>query len=204
MLARVKEFDGDVDKLLAEYQQDIGIETGQLGGVNLELKDCVDEPRRVSQRVPRQESLRIWLRVQVCLRESLRLWIRVWLRVWIRVCLHAEQKRRAMVLVNQLSVDKRDYERMRVQVAHNSVVLNKSSDAAKLKKVELWQLKKCDMKIKSWKARVIQSGALGTKRECLSQLVARLKHDRDDDAKYDAVYSASPGASPMRRRTECE
>ena len=48
MLARVKEFDGDVDKLLAEYQQDIGIETGQLGGVNLELKDCAGEPRRVS------------------------------------------------------------------------------------------------------------------------------------------------------------
>ena len=27
MLARVTEFDGDVDKLLAEYQQDIGIES---------------------------------------------------------------------------------------------------------------------------------------------------------------------------------
>ena len=45
MLPRVKELDGDVDKLLAEYQQDIGIEAGQLGEFNQELKDCVDEPR---------------------------------------------------------------------------------------------------------------------------------------------------------------
>ena len=74
MLARGKEFDGDVDKLLAEYQQDIniGIESEFLKlefdqEFNQELKDCVDEPRRVSQRVPRQESLRMWLRVQVCL-----------------------------------------------------------------------------------------------------------------------------------------
>ena len=37
MLARVKEFDEDVDKLLAEYQQDIGIEPGgiQLGAQGL-------------------------------------------------------------------------------------------------------------------------------------------------------------------------
>ena len=54
MLTRVKEFDGDVDKLLVEYQQDIDIESGQPGELNQELKDCVDEPRRVSQRVPRQ------------------------------------------------------------------------------------------------------------------------------------------------------
>ena len=52
---------------------------------------------------------------------------------------------------------------------------------------------------------MIQSGALGTKRECLSQLAARLKHDRiDDDAEYDAVHSASPRVSPIRRRTESE
>ena len=44
MLTRVKEFDGDVDKLLAEYQQDIGIESRQLGEFNQELKDCVAEP----------------------------------------------------------------------------------------------------------------------------------------------------------------
>ena len=71
MLARVTEFDGDVDKLVAEYQQDIGIESGQPGQCNQELKDCVEVPR-VSRRVPRQESLRVWHRVQVCLRESLR------------------------------------------------------------------------------------------------------------------------------------
>ena len=61
MLARVKEFDGDVDKLLAEYQQGIGIESGRSGEFNQELKDCVAELRRVSRRVQRQESLRMWL-----------------------------------------------------------------------------------------------------------------------------------------------
>ena len=100
MLARVKQFDGDVDKLLAECQQGIGIGSGQPGEFNQELKDCVYEPRRVSQRVPRQ--LRIWLRVQVCLWESLRVWIRVWIRVCSQVCRHAERKRCDMVLVNQL------------------------------------------------------------------------------------------------------
>ena len=58
-----------------------------------------------------------------------------------------------------------------------------ATDAAKLKQVELWQLEKCDVRIKSWKARVIQSGALGAKRECLSKLVTRVKQDHiDDDA----------------------
>ena len=49
-------------------------ETDQPGVLNQELKDCVDEPRRVSRQVLRRESLReslrAWLRVQVCLRES--------------------------------------------------------------------------------------------------------------------------------------
>ena len=39
MLARVKDFDGDDDKLFAEYQQDI--ESDQLGEFRQELKDCV-------------------------------------------------------------------------------------------------------------------------------------------------------------------
>ena len=42
----MKEFDGDDDQLLAEYQQDI--ESGQLGGFNQELKDCLAELRRES------------------------------------------------------------------------------------------------------------------------------------------------------------
>ena len=79
MLARVKEFVGDDDKLLAEYQQytdadidiDIDIESGQPGDFDQELKDCVEEPRRVLRRVLRRESpresLRARLRVQVCL-----------------------------------------------------------------------------------------------------------------------------------------
>ena len=50
-------------------------------------------------------------------------------------------------------------------------------NAAKLKQVELLQLEKGDARIKSWKARVIQSGALGAKRECLSKLVTRENHD---------------------------
>ena len=41
MLARVRELNGDVDKLLAEYQQDIGIETGQPGEFNQELSRIV-------------------------------------------------------------------------------------------------------------------------------------------------------------------
>ena len=111
-----------------------------------------------------------------------------------------------MVLVNQLRLTKRDCERMRVQIAHNRFALNNSNSStdsevrgkrttqlkrgksptvamrvAKLKQAEMWHLEKRDVRIKSWKARVIQSGALGAKRECLSKLVARLKHDRIDD-----------------------
>ena len=65
------------------------------------------------------------------------------------------------------------------------------------------------MRIKSWKARVIQS-------ECLSKLVAPLKHDRiDDDAEderneeilcdcFFPQYIVSSGVSAMWRRTEGE
>ena len=45
MLARVREFDGDEDKFLAEYQQDI--ESGQPREVGQELKGSVAELRRV-------------------------------------------------------------------------------------------------------------------------------------------------------------
>ena len=204
MLARGKELNGDNDKLLVEYQQDtdIGIES-ELPKLEFDqefnqgLKDCVDELRRVSRRVPRRESLTIWFRVQVRLRESLRESLREWIRecirecirewipVWIRVCRHAVRKRCAMVLINQLSLTKRDCKRMRVQVVHNRVALNISNasadsevrgkrttqlkrgksqtvamNAAKLKPAELWHLEKLDARIKSWKARVIQSGAL--------------------------------------------
>ena len=53
MLARVKEFDGDVDKLLAEYQQVLGIESGQPNVYNRDLKDCVAEPRVATSAVTR-------------------------------------------------------------------------------------------------------------------------------------------------------
>ena len=45
MLARVKEFDGDDDKWLAEYQQDI--ESDQPGEFNQELKGCVADSLRM-------------------------------------------------------------------------------------------------------------------------------------------------------------
>ena len=146
-----------------------------------------------------------------------------------------------MVPVNQLRVEKRDCERMRVQVVHNRVALNNSNASAdsgvsgkqttqlkrgksltvtmtldKLKRAEFWQLEKRDVRIKSWKARVIQSGALGAKRECLSKLVARLKHDRSDDDADDVcneevlcdcfflAYIVSHVVSPTRRRTKFE
>ena len=130
MLARVKEFVGDDDKLLEEYQQDTGadididVESGQPGDFNLEHKDFVEEPRRVSRRLLRRVSLRMWLRVQVCLRESLRGSLRVWLRVWIRVCLHAERECCVMALGDQSRAGKRDCERMLVQIAHSSVAQN--------------------------------------------------------------------------------
>ena len=133
-LARVKEFDGDDDKLLVECQQDIDIDTSiesKLAKLEFdqELKDCVAESRRESLR----ESLRAWLRVQVCLRESLRGSFRVWRRVCIQVCLHAERECCVSAVVNQLRVDNRDSERMRVQIAHTSVAVikaNASSDSA--------------------------------------------------------------------------
>ena len=81
MLARVKEFDGDID---------IGIESN-LSKLEFDQECDQELKHRVakSRRVLRRESLRAWLRVQVCLRESLqgscRVWIREWIREWIRV-----------------------------------------------------------------------------------------------------------------------
>ena len=77
MLARVKEVDGDDDKMLVEYQQDIDIDIG-IGAelpklkFDQELKDCVEVPRRVLRRASPRESLRAWLRVQVCPRDESR------------------------------------------------------------------------------------------------------------------------------------
>ena len=69
MLARLKEFNEDVDKLFAECKQDTESDPDEC---NQELKDCVPEPRQILRRMSRQESLRMCLRVQVCFRESLR------------------------------------------------------------------------------------------------------------------------------------
>ena len=84
-------------------------------------------------------------------------------------------------------------------------------------KVELLRLEECDSRIKAWEAREIQLEVrVGAKRECLSKLVARLKHDRiDDDAEderneeglrdcFSPQYYTNPGVSPLRRGTERE
>ena len=156
---------------------------------------------------------------------------------------NAERDCCVMALGDQSRADKRDCERMRVQICLSSVPRNKaiaSADsassttpltrttqlrcgeprtvvtvAAKVKQVELWRLEKCDWRIKAWEAREIQLEVrVGAKRECLSKLVVRLKHDRiDDDAEdernekglrdcFFPKYYANPGVSPLRRRTE--
>ena len=110
MLARVNEFNEDVDKSFAE-----DIESRQPGECNQELKDCVTEPRRTLRRVQRQELLRSRVRVQVCLRGL----FRVRIQMWMRVRLHAE--RDCCVMGNQdqtqtqhqRSIDNRKCERMR-------------------------------------------------------------------------------------------
>ena len=156
-LARGTELDGNNEKLTVEYQPESDTGDDQPGEFNQELNDCVAEPRRVSRRVLRRASLRLWLRVQVCLRES-----------------HAERECCVRVLGNQLSVDNRDCERMRVQMVHTSVALEKSNasasnavfhthrtvarDAAKTRQFELWQAVECDVRIKSWKVRESQLG----------------------------------------------
>ena len=86
--------------------------------------------------------------------------------------------------------------------------------AAKMKQSYLRRLEKCDVRIKSWETRGVQLKAPCAARECLPKLVVRLKHASDDDDTEDerdeevvldaCVYShrtASPGASPLRRRT---
>ena len=222
-----------------EHEQDIDIdiemdiESGQLGEFDQEPKHCVEEPRRVRRRELLRESLRMCLRVQVCLRESLRGSFQVWLRTCLQVCLHAERECWVMALVNQFRVDKCDCKRMRVQIAHTSVDLNKANtsadsassttpwarttelrcgkprtlttDAAKVKKFELWRSEKCNLRIKPWEAREIQlEPSVGAKRGFLSTWVAWLKHERNDvlrDCLFPQCYT-NPGVSPLRRRTE--
>ena len=71
------------------------------------------------------------------------------------------------------------------------------------------------MRIKFWEARAIQLEELDAVRECLPRLVARLgracidddaEDERDEEVVLDACSfphrTASPGASPLRRRTE--
>ena len=147
-----------------------------------------------------------------------------------------------MALEDQLRIDKCDCKRMRVQTAHTGVARNKANtsadsassttpltrttqltcgkprvvttDAAKVKQVELWQLEKCDLRVEGWEARETQLEVrVGAKRECLPKLGARLKHDRiDDDAEDERneqglrdclfpQYYANPGVSPLMRRT---
>ena len=174
MLARGKKLDGDNDKLLVEYQEpdtdadmNMDSETDQPGEFNQELKDCVATSIATSAvtRIASSVASRSSVSSRVTSRS-----VRVWIRVCIQVCLHAERECCVRVLGNQLRVDNRDCERMRVQMVHTSVAPDKSNasannavfhthrtgarDAAKTKQFELWQAVKCDVRIKSWKARV--------------------------------------------------
>ena len=73
---------------------------------------------------------------------------------------------------------------MQVKTAWFSTPRAVAMNAAKLNHFELWQLDEGDSRIKAWEAREIQLEVLaGAKREGLSGLACRLKHDRiDDDA----------------------
>ena len=136
MLARLKEFNEDVDKLFAECKQDTESDPDEC---NQELKDCVPEPRQILRRMSRQESLRMCLRVQVCFRESLR----GLFRVWIRLRLHAEREYCVMgnhdqtQTQHQRSIDNRNCKRMHVQIAHNSVALNEVFGGTQLTREKL-------------------------------------------------------------------
>ena len=79
--------------------------------------------------------------------------------------------------------------------------------------IQLWQFEECDVRIKSREARAIQPEVSGAKCECLSKVVVRMEHDRIDDGAedkcneevlYDCFFWECPGASLMRRQTECE
>ena len=85
------------------------------------------------------------------------------------MCPHAERECCVSAQGNQLRVDNHDCERMRVQMAHTSVALNKTNtsadsaafhtprtvatDAAETKQFEFGQSEKCDVRIKSGKGR---------------------------------------------------
>ena len=140
------------------------------------------------------------------------------------MCLHTERECCVIALGDQLSVDNRDCERMRVQIAHTSVALNEATasadsassttpltrttqlrrgksrtiatNAAEIKLFDLWRLEKCDVRIMSSEARAIQLEVLGSARECLPKLVARSKHVRiDDDLKTSATKRSGTTAS---------
>ena len=163
----MKEFDGNVDKLVAEYQHDTGIETRQPSECNQELKDCASDPRRMLQRVLRQDLLRSRIRVQGCLRESL--------REWIRVCLRAERECYVVrdqdqnQIQDQPNVDNGDCAReqtVRISVALSEVcggtqltrgeLRTCATGATETDQFYLCRLEKFDVRIGSWEARVIQ------------------------------------------------
>ena len=113
--------------------------------------------------------------------------------VYSSVCLHAERQCCVRVLGNQLSVDKWNFKRMRVQIAHTSVVLN-TANTPLTRTTLLMCGKPRTIAIDAAKGKTSRTVAIGleagmhvgAKRECLPKLGVRLKHDRiDDDAEYD-------------------
>ena len=196
MLARVKESDGDDDKLLTEYQQDI--ESDQPRKFRQELKDRVADPLQVHLHAERA-------RYVIALGDQL--------SADNRVC----ERMRVQIAYTCVTLDEAN---ARADIATSTTQLTRgklrpsAKVAAKMKQSYLWRLKKCDVRIKSLEARDIQLEAPAAARECLPKLVVRLKHasidddaddERDGEVVLDAcVYShrtASPGASTLRRRT---
>ena len=104
-LSRGKELDTDTNA-----DMDMNIETDQLGLFNQELKDCVDESRRVSIRSDNRFERGSEYGLE---------------------CVYTQNEKCCVrVLGNQLGVDNRECERRRVQMVHTSVALNKSNASA--------------------------------------------------------------------------
>ena len=165
MLARVKEFDGEDDKLSAEYQQDI--EPGQPGEFRQELKDRVADSLRVHLHAERERCL-------IALEDQL--------SADNRVC----ERMHVQIAHTGVTLDEAN---ARADIASSTTQLTRgqlrtfAKVAAKMKQSYLWRLKKCDVRIKLWEARDSQLEAPGAARECLPKLVVRLKHASiDDDA----------------------
>ena len=190
MLARLKESDGDDDKLLAEYQQDI--ESGQPREVRQEFKGCVAELPRVCLQAERECCVMVLqnqLNVDNCDYERM-----------------SERIAHTSVAPNEVCGG--------TQLTRGKLRIC-ATEASETKQPYLWRLEKCEVRIKAWEARVLQFEALGAARECRLKLVSRLKQarivdDTEDECDEEIILNArvfphrtvSLGASRSGRQTE--